>query len=119
MSESASRTPIPDPPASDAEICDELSSVRPKVSPTPTDDVVPAATRRRLQSGEWNASERLERSGRQEQLVRLAKVLLADLPADHARARLLRIAMVRRDEVLLEGLLFGDASRSSRLPPKP
>lgn len=35
----------------------------------------------------------------------LAEAMLAQLPADEPRARLLRLAIVRRDETLLAGLL--------------
>jgi hypothetical protein len=45
------------------------------------------------------------RSGRVEQKVRLAWLLLAELPPADATTRLLRTAVVRRDEVLLDQLL--------------
>jgi hypothetical protein len=106
MSSSAHPAPPSDPPQADADIVDERSSVRPRVQPEP---------RKKLESGEWNADERVQRSGRVEQLVRLGKVLLADLPADHPRARVLRAAIARRDPVVLEGLLSSwNAESSSR-----
>ena len=45
------------------------------------------------------------RAGRIEQKVRIAMLLLEHLPAGDSRARLLRVAAIRRDEVLLDGLL--------------
>jgi hypothetical protein len=35
----------------------------------------------------------------------MAAVLLQDLPADDPNARLLRVAVLRRDEVLIDGVL--------------
>ena len=46
-----------------------------------------------------------ERSERIEQKVRLAAVLVEQLPPSDPTARLLRTAITRRDEVLLDGLL--------------
>ncbi len=40
-----------------------------------------------------------------EQKVRLASTLIRDLPATDARVRLLHIAVMRRDESLLDGVL--------------
>jgi hypothetical protein len=37
--------------------------------------------------------------------VRTAKALLESLPPAHPRARLLRIAIIRRDETVLDGIL--------------
>lgn len=78
---------------------------RPSDPPSQADDsedqstsVRPAGRRRRRESGVW-ASRRLE------QKLQAAKALLADLPPDHPRARLLRIAIVRKDEVVLDGIL--------------
>jgi hypothetical protein len=45
------------------------------------------------------------RAARIEQKVRIARLLLDYLPADDAHARLLRVAVIRRDEVLLDGVL--------------
>lgn len=43
--------------------------------------------------------------GRIEQKVRLATALMRDLPMSDARVRLLHIAIMRRDESLLDGVL--------------
>src|SRR5688572_24414270 len=43
--------------------------------------------------------------GRIEQKVRLATALMRDLPMTDARVRLLHIAIMRRDESLLDGVL--------------
>jgi hypothetical protein len=51
-------------------------------------------------SNEWvELNERFERK------LRFGKIVLSLLPADDARARLLRAAIAERDEALLEGLL--------------
>jgi hypothetical protein len=45
------------------------------------------------------------RTDRVERKVRIAKVILEQLPPDDAQARLLRVAVVRRDELLLDAVL--------------
>jgi hypothetical protein len=45
------------------------------------------------------------RDERLEHKVRLASVLMQDLPATDTRVRLLNIAIMRRDEALLDGVL--------------
>ncbi|HEV8247631.1 MAG TPA: hypothetical protein VGP93_17775 [Polyangiaceae bacterium] len=59
------------------------------------------ALRQRFSSapGELNSHERLERK------LRHAKQLLSELPAGDERARLLSVAVLRRDEALLDGVL--------------
>ncbi|MCA9592900.1 MAG: hypothetical protein KC776_06300 [Myxococcales bacterium] len=121
MSPSAHRTPPSDPPESDADLEDERSSVRPRVEVPESQGG--SSPRQKLESGEWSANERVLRSSRVEQLVRMGKVLLADLPADHPRARVLRAAIARRDPVVLEGLLLNwqaeppaRGTRPTRLP---
>lgn len=59
------------------------------------------ATRQRLSSapGELLPHERLERK------LRIARELLDRLPASDSRGRLLSIAVLRRDEALLDGVL--------------
>jgi hypothetical protein len=37
--------------------------------------------------------------------VRLGKIILEDLPKSDTRTRLLEVAIMRRDEVLLDGVL--------------
>lgn len=86
------RTPSRPDPRDDADIEHEGSSVRPRVTP-PIDE-----------------------------LVRAGKVLLADLPADHPRASLLRVAVWRRDAALLRALIdefraWGREPRATLLPP--
>jgi len=86
----------------DAEECDEGSSIRPRFgrprqsSWPPVDDVdeQPGAL-----------SDPAGRNGRIEQKVRVASLVLDDLPPTDPSVRLLRIAIVRRDEVLLDGVL--------------
>ena len=88
MSESARRTPSV-PPLYDAVLDDERSAVRPR-TPRPS---------QRPSVSEQLRGDRLERK------VRLAIILQDTLPATDSRARLLRVAIVRRDEALLDGLL--------------
>jgi hypothetical protein len=58
------------------------------------------------------ARERLEAK------LRTARAVLADLPAADDRARLLHVAIMRRDEALLDGVLSAlGVQRASVLPP--
>ncbi len=82
MSQDPTRRPDP---RDDADF-EESSTVRPRVEPIPTAE-----------------------------LVRTAQVLLAGLPADHPRTSLLRIAVWRRDAALLRALIEELAS-ATRLP---
>ena len=93
------RTPKPDP-SDDAALEHESSRVRPRVRPqaqgAPSRDLVA--------------------------LVKSAELLLADLSPGHPRIRLLRVALLRRDEALLAALLeelSGSSSRHSTLLPPP
>lgn len=85
-------------PLVDAEITQEGSSIR------------PCQPRQRAfedaESGPRSGTpEPLTRSERIEKKVRLAKALLADLPVRDSRTRLLTTAIMRRDEVLIDGVL--------------
>ena len=110
MTSSPGRTPPPDAPVADAEIEDERSSIRPRYAPVPSEQRVMAQAqgggspggRRRIPSQPGTADERVSRI---DQKIRIAKILLEDMPPDAPRARLLRVAIVRRDEVLLDGIL--------------
>jgi hypothetical protein len=53
-----------------------------------------------------------------DELVRMGQALLDDLPSDHPRARMLRLAILRHDEVLLSGLIaeLGSAADEDELP---
>jgi hypothetical protein len=73
---------------SDHDVWEESSSVLPKPSS-------------RRQSGEY----RLATNPSIDQLVRMGQELLARLPSDHPRGRMLRLAVLRHDEVLLTGLV--------------
>jgi hypothetical protein len=96
----------------DAEIEDERSSIRPRHQPVEAEQRVMAGAqsggasggrpRPRMPSQPGAAEQRVSRI---DQKLRIAKILLDDLPADDPRARLLRTAIVRRDEVLLDGIL--------------
>jgi hypothetical protein len=89
MTGNAPKTPPPAAPEVDADVSDERSCVREKVE--------------KITSPPQSAPQRLEL------LSRRAKLVLSALPADDTRARLLKIAMMRRDETLLQRLL-DDAS---------
>lgn len=110
MTSSPGRTPPPDAPMADADIEDERSSVRARHAPVASEQRIMAQAsgggaaggRRRLPSQPSTGDERVSRI---DQKIRIAKILLEDLPADAPRARLLRVAVVRRDEVLLDGIL--------------
>ncbi len=98
MTGNAPKTPPPSAPIADAELSDERSCVREKVD---------SDTRPPPQS----APQRVE------VLLRRAKLLLTGMPADDARARLLKIAMLRRDETLLLRLLDEANSAVGVVPP--
>ncbi len=125
MTSSPGRTPPPDAPVADAEIEDERSSIRPRYAPVPSEQRIMAQAsgggsaggRRRMPSQPGTADERHSRI---DQKIRIAKILLEDLPAGAPRARLLRVAIVRRDEVLLDGILEelqAQAKADSMAPP--
>lgn len=80
---------------------DERSRVRPRPdSAAPADERKPESSGAKRPSGPApNLTERLE------QKVALATSLLAKLPANDPRARLLHVAVLRRDEALLDGVL--------------
>ncbi len=102
MSRPPPRSTAPEHALRDAAECDEGSSIRPRFgrprqsSWPPVDDAddLPGAL-----------SDPTGRSGRIEQKVRVASLVLDDLPPTDPSVRLLRIAIVRRDEVLLDGVL--------------
>lgn len=81
--------PVPGPTEQDSQVqrrspSGEQPAARPRLSSSP---------------GELTPHERLERK------LRLGQRLLAELPASHEHARLLSIAVMRRDEALLDGVL--------------
>lgn len=100
MTGSATKTPSPPAPPDDADIADERSSVRPRVE-------APGAP----------ASDGVTRRASVDALIRRAKVLLADLPSGDRRSNLLKLAITRRDEVLLDRLLSLESSAISSPPP--
>jgi hypothetical protein len=60
------------------------------------------------------ADSAIQRSDRIQRKLRTAKILAESLPVNDPRARLLQMAIVRRDEVLLDGVfsaLLGDRER--------
>jgi len=97
----------------DAEIEDERSSIRARHEPVEAEQRVMAQAhgggasggRPRPRMPSQPPGEAEQRVSRIEQKLRIAKILLDDLPANDPRARLLRTAIVRRDKVLLDGIL--------------
>ena len=56
-------------------------------------------------SGSSAGSGLTDRRQRLEEKARVAAVWIEKLPADDSRVRLLQVALLRRDEVLLDGIL--------------
>ena len=79
-----------------------MSSAKKTGAPSPSPDEQSAVRARRASNPELTP---LPRAVRIEQKLALARSLLAELPADDARGQLLHIALLRRDEVLLDGIL--------------
>jgi hypothetical protein len=98
---------------------DEQSEVRPRMDPAPSARPSEGVRLHRGPSGSARPSAELasgSRALRLERKLRMAEVLLADLAPLDDRARLLRIAIVRRDEVLLDGIL---GALQAQRPPTP
>ena len=87
----------------DAEECDEGSSIRPRFGRPRQSSWPPLDDGADEQPGAL--SDPTGRNGRIEQKVRVASLVLDDLAPNDPHARLLRIAIIRRDEVLLDGVL--------------
>ena len=83
---------------------DQSSAVRERSAPSapPTSPVSSVAPRERLDAK-----------------LRTARALLGDLPATDERARLLHIAIMRRDEALLDGVLGALGVQRHSVPPPP
>jgi hypothetical protein len=83
---------------------DDDSSVReraqPSVTPTSTPAISASATRDRLEAK-----------------LRTGRAVLAGLPAADDRARLLHVAIMRRDEALLDGVLAALGVMPGSVPP--
>jgi hypothetical protein len=107
MSDTARKSPAPSATATFAELESELSEVRTRPSlarrPSTSSSSMPAVQSERRDSV---GAAAFERSDRIERKLRIAQALLADLPPSDGRARLLRAAIVRRDEALLDGILY-------------
>ena len=81
---------------------DEVQSARPRQESSPDSGELAPRTRR-TQSSTRPAAGSLE--DRIEKKVNIARELMKDLPASDARVRLLHVAIMRRDEALLDGVL--------------
>jgi len=89
---------------------DEGSSIRPRdgvarprQESSPDSQLKPAARSRRSHSSTRPAAGSLD--DRLEKKMGIARVLMKDLPPTDARVRLLNVAIMRRDETLLDGVL--------------
>ena len=106
---------------------DEQSAVRQRSQQSAAlKDASGSTETRRFAAG---ASPFADRNTRIDHKIRLARTLLATLPGNEPRVRLLNIAILRRDEVLLTGVLESlralksedsdDQARATILPPPP
>jgi hypothetical protein len=102
MTRSPRGSAAPDHALRDVGECDEGSSVRPRFG-RPRQSSWPPLDDEDEQPGALN--DPTGRSGRIEQKVRVASLVLDDLPPNDPSVRLLRIAIMRRDEILLDGVL--------------
>jgi hypothetical protein len=91
---------------------DEGSRVRPRGSDTPAGEAPKAGQSdppRTRSAPAPSLSERLEHK------MRVAMALLEKLPANDPRARLLHVAVLRRDESLLDGVLSELSARPHKI----
>jgi hypothetical protein len=91
---------------------DERSRVRPRAADTPAGEepkVGPSEPPRTRSSPAPTLNERLEHK------VQTAMALLAKLPPNDPRARLLHVAVLRRDEALLDGVLSELSARPHKI----
>ncbi len=82
---------------------DDVGSVRPRQESSPEVRTEATASPKRSHSSTRPATG--SRDDRIEQKVRVATALMRDLPPTDTRVRLLNIAIMRRDESLLDGVL--------------
>lgn len=89
---------------------DEASSVRPRQESAP--ELKTGVTSKRSHSATRPAAGSLDE--RLEQKMRIAGELMKDLPPTDGRVRLLYVAIMRRDEALLDGVL----AELNKAPPR-
>lgn len=82
---------------------DGIAGARPRQESSPDSPIEAAAQRRRSHSSTRPAAGSLD--DRLEKKMNLARELMKDLPSSDARVRLLHVAILRRDETLLDGVL--------------
>ncbi len=99
----------PDDDGSTVRSRDSRASVRPRQESSP--ELRASAAPRRTQSSTRPALGSLD--DRLEKKMQVAAALMKDLPPTDSRVRLLYVAIMRRDEALLDGLL----SELNKLPP--
>jgi hypothetical protein len=92
---------------------DSESTVRERVTPTPAPTAAPSTLSAAPPLSAGSSRDRLEGK------LNVARKVLSNLPATDDRARLLHVAIMRRDEALLDGVLstLGVASVPSIPPP--
>jgi hypothetical protein len=111
MSDSARRTPsVPDLTAPQDDQSSVVRSREQRAQDATTRSVrpvhpPPAAAPQRGRTSGTRPATKGSLDERIEQKLRVASLLARDLPASDARVRLLNIAVMRRDEALLDGVL--------------
>jgi hypothetical protein len=105
------RSPPPsEPPAAVADLYEEYSEVRERDAVANTTD--PGSRRPDRAAAGVGSIEVETRAARIDRKLRVARILLSEMLPTDSRVRLLQIAIVRRDETLLDGI-FGALSRGS------
>lgn len=104
------RTPVPPRGASEGLASDPPPTLRSALPPPASharSTLLPPSSAAALSAGGVRRTEQIERK------LALARIVLEDLPDNDPRARLLKIAITRRDAVLIEGVLgaLQDAAR--------
>lgn len=99
-------------PRDDTELVDERSSVRSRA----TREQDGSAPRESVPDTIRSGSAPRASAGDSGDLVRLASVLLASLPPGHPRARLLSLALMRKDAAVLRSLLAEISGAKRREP---
>jgi hypothetical protein len=82
---------------------DGVSGARPRQDSAPDSKIEPSARSRRSHSSTRPAVGSLD--DRLEKKMNIARELMKDLPSTDTRVRLLHVAIMRRDETLLDGVL--------------
>ncbi|MDX2051769.1 MAG: hypothetical protein SFV15_05210 [Polyangiaceae bacterium] len=99
-----------------------MTNPRPSAPPPPSEETDATRVRVRRPDGSLPPATRQdveevgEHADRVTRKLATARILLASLPVSHPQSGLLRVAILRRDETLLDGLLAGFERRQSQFP---